>query len=210
MRKTFLFDLDGTLIDTPPLIISTFVETFEHFFKDLKFDYETLTTFLGQTLFKTFRNYTDDEELVDQMVSYYRKKSEEKINSQLNAFDNAVKTLKTLKEQGHNVGIVTSKMKAVATSHLDKTGLLPYVDLVIGYEDVIEHKPSPEGLLKAVDYFNAEKERTYYVGDHEHDLLSAKNADIKAILVAYSLRLIEGIKTNPDLVISDLFDLTEM
>lgn len=207
MPKTFLFDLDGTLIDSPPIIFENFKETFKKNLPEVELDYQTLTSFLGQTLFKTFKNYTNDEKLIEKLVNDYRKISDQKAK-QLKTYNNAELTLKTLKQQGHNIGIVTSKMNGVAAKHLEITGLLPYVDLIVGYEDVVEHKPNPEGLLKAINFFKSNPIDTLYIGDHENDLIAAKKANIKAIFVYHSLRLIEGLKEKPDLVINDLSDLT--
>jgi HAD superfamily hydrolase (TIGR01662 family) len=210
MPKTFLFDLDGTLIDSPPIILETFQEIFLKHFKDISLDHKTLTTFLGKTLFKTFKEYTEDDKFVDQLVIEYRNLSEQKVKEKLSSYPTAIETLKTLKSFGHNIGIVTSKMNYVAKKHLEITGLLSYVDLIIGYEDVKEHKPNPEGLLIAMKHFNANKNDTIYVGDHENDILAAKKANIKAVLVFNSLRLLESLKAEPDLVINSLFDLTEI
>lgn len=208
MAKTILFDLDGTLIDSPQMIFESFKEVFSINLPEVELNYQTLTSFLGQTLVRTFRNYTDDEKLIEKLTVNYKRISEEKVNKQLNTYNNAELTLKTLKEQGHNIGIVTSRMNTGAVKHLKITGLFPYVDLIIGFEDVVEHKPSPEGLLKAMNYFKSSPIDTVYVGDHENDIKAAKGANIKSIFVYHSLRLIEGLKEKPDLVINDLLDLT--
>jgi HAD superfamily hydrolase (TIGR01509 family) len=208
--KTILFDLDGTLIETTEIILDAFVETFDKFFPDVKLSKDELTNLLGQTLFKTFEFYTDSKEKVDEVVKYYREISNLKIEQGLKAYPYALETLIYLKKKKATVGVVTSKMRKIATYHLEITGLLPYIDGIIGYEDVIEHKPSPEPIEKALKLFGANKRTTIYVGDHENDIIAAKKAGISTCAVTYSHRLAEMLKEQPEYVIDELINLKDI
>jgi len=208
--KTILFDLDGTLIQTTEIILDTFVLTFEKFFPSIKLTDTELTNMLGHTLFTTFEFYTDSKEQVDEMVSYYRDVSNLKIEQGLKAYEGAADTMKYLKSKGCTVGVVTSKMRKVATYHLELTGLSPYVDGLIGYEDTEKHKPNPDPLIKALELFNAKKESTVYVGDHENDISAAKNAGISSCAVTYSHRLKEMLLVSPEFVIDELSNLKDI
>ncbi len=208
--KTILFDLDGTLIQTTKIILDTFVLTFEKFFPSMKLSETELTNMLGHTLFTTFEFYTDLEEKVDQMVAYYREQSNLKIEQGLKAYPGAAETMKYLKSKGCTVGIVTSKMRKVATYHLELTGLLPYVDGLIGYEDSKIHKPNPDPILKALELFDAKKETTVYVGDHENDITAAKKAGVSSCAVTYSHRLKEMLLVRPEFVIDELINLKDI
>lgn len=210
MMKTILFDLDGTLIETTEIILDAFVETFDKFFPDVKLSKDELTNLLGQTLFKTFEFYTDSKEKVDEVVKYYREISNLKIEQGLKAYPYALETLIYLKKKKATVGVVTSKMRKIATYHLEITGLLPYIDGIIGYEDVIEHKPCPEPIEKALKLFGANKSTTIYVGDHENDIIAAKKAGISTCAVTYSHRLAEMLKEQPEYVIDELINLKDI
>jgi HAD superfamily hydrolase (TIGR01509 family) len=208
--KTILFDLDGTLIETTEIILDAFVETFDKFFPDVKLSKDELTNLLGQTLFKTFEFYTDSKEKVDEVVKYYREISNLKIEQGLKAYPYALETLIYLKKKKATIGVVTSKMRKIATYHLEITGLLPYIDGIIGYEDVIQHKPSPEPIEKALKLFGANKSTTIYVGDHENDIIAAKKAGISTCAVTYSHRLAEMLKEQPEYVIDELINLKDI
>ncbi len=208
--KTLLFDLDGTLIKTTEIILETFVETFQKYFPEVELTDSVLTNMLGHTLFTTFGNYTDSKEKVDEIVTFYRKTSNEKIEAGLESYPKAKETLETLKKMGCTVGVVTSKMRHVATYHLELTGLLPYVDGLIGYEDTEKHKPNPDPLLKAMDLFDADPETTVYVGDHENDITAAKQANIASCAVTYSHRLKEMLQVNPEFVIDALDNIIDL
>ncbi len=210
MMKTILFDLDGTLIETTEIILDAFVETFDKFFPDVKLSKDELTNLLGQTLFKTFEFYTDSKEKVDEVVKYYREISNLKIEQGLKAYPYALETLIYLKKKKATIGVVTSKMRKIATYHLEITGLLPYIDGIIGYEDVIQHKPSPEPIEKALKLFGANKSTTIYVGDHENDIIAAKKAGISTCAVTYSHRLAEMLKEQPEYVIDELINLKDI
>ena len=128
--KTILFDLDGTLIQTPKIILEAFKLTFEKYFPNVTLDESELSNFLGQTLWQTFGYYTDDQTLVDDMIAYYRQISNEMIEMGLVAYPNAKKTIQYLKKQGCKIGIVTSKMREVATYHLKLTNLFEDIAIV--------------------------------------------------------------------------------
>jgi HAD superfamily hydrolase (TIGR01509 family) len=210
MIKCVLFDLDGTLIQTTEIIINTFKITFEKYFPELKLSEDDYTNMLGQTLFTTFGYYTSQEEKVDEIVQFYRTYSNDMIEQGLLAYPGAKDVLAFLKKKNIKVGIVTSKMRKVATHHLEITGLYEHLDGIIGYEDVNEHKPSPEPIEKALTLLGAKKSSTIYVGDHENDIIAAKKAGIQTCAVTYSHRLKEMLSYQPDYVIDELDNIKDL
>ena len=208
--KTILFDLDGTLIQTPKIILESFKLTFEKHLPEVKLEPSELTNFLGQTLWKTFGFYTNDESLINDMVAYYREISNQMIEMGLETYPNAKKTIQYLKKHGCKIGIVTSKMRDVAAYHLKLTNLFEDIDGIIGYEDAEKHKPDPEPILKALELFNAKKHDTIYIGDHENDIKAAKKAGIESCAVTYSDRIREMLFEQPEYVIDDLDNLRDI
>lgn len=208
--KTILFDLDGTLINTTDIILSTFIETFKYFMPNLVLDSKELTNLLGQTLFTTFEYYADSKEKVDEMVKYYRILSNDKIEQGLKAFPFAKETLQYLKKKNIQIGVVTSKMKSIATYHLELTHLSNYMDILIGYEDTKNHKPDPEPLLNAIEKLSAKKQQTIYIGDHENDITAAKKAGILSCAVTYSPRIQEMLILQPEFVIDELRHIKDL
>lgn len=208
--KTILFDLDGTLIQSPKIILEAFRQTFDTHLKDVSLNETELSNFLGQTLWQTFESYTDDKSLVDKLVAYYRKVSNEMIELGLETYPNAKETIKYLKDKGCKIGVVTSKVKDVARYHLEMTDLLENIDILVGFDDTQKHKPHAEPLLKAIELLNSAKEDTIYVGDHENDIKAAKNAGIESCAVSYSNRLKEMLAEQPEYVIDDLIHLKDI
>ena len=92
-------------------------------------------------------------------------------------YDGVIETLEELKSSGIKIAIVSN----APSSYINKV-LSFYdveVDLVIAYHDVIKHKPSPEGVYKVIEHFNISKNETFYVGDNDVDIDTAKNSEIE-------------------------------
>lgn len=208
--KTILFDLDGTLLQSTEMIIEAFKMTFKAFCPGEEVTEDTYGSFLGQTLFQTFGSYVDDEQVVSAMVAFYRKASDALMEEHLEAYPGAAETLSYFQKKGLTIGIVTSKMRAVATTHLKRIGLSNFISGLVCYEDVSNHKPDPEPIFKALELFDAKPGATLYVGDHENDIISARKAGVLTCAVTYSRRLAEMLSYHPDFVIDELINLKDI
>lgn len=210
MIKCVLFDLDGTLIQTTEIIIETFKVTFQKYFPHIQLSDDDYTNMLGQTLFTTFGYYTSNQDEINEVVQFYRTYSDDIIEQGLKSYPGAVEIMTFLKKKNVKIGVVTSKMRHVATHHLKLTGLVYFIDGLVGYEDVTEHKPSPEPILKALQLFGTKPQSTIYIGDHENDIISAKKAGILTCAVTYSQRLKEMLSYNPDYAIDELIHIKDI
>ncbi len=207
MKKvdTFLFDLDGTLLDSNKLIIDAFKHVFKTKFPDLTLTEEEYMSFIGPTLWTSFSKYEPDLKRVDELVLLYREYSDLYYDD-LKAFDGAKELLKTLKERGYKIGVVSSKMHPLVVRALKITNMIDYVDVVVGFEDVKNHKPHPEGLLLAEKLLKSK--RSIYVGDHPSDVKAGKKAHMLTCGVSYSYHK-DIIKEEPDFMIDNLLCLLE-
>ena len=87
--------------------------------------------------------------------------------------------LVSLREQGHRLGIVTTKFAYRIRNIMKKFDAEDLFDEVIGVGDVAKVKPDPEGLLLAVERLGVKKEEVLYVGDSFVDAKAAEAAGIK-------------------------------
>lgn len=208
MIKAVLFDLDGTLIDSAEVILKCFSSVFDEMFPKVQVSEEERLEFLGPTLVHTFGRYTKDSSLVEKAIkSYVHCSIEEHDNDNIKAFPNAIELLKALKLLGIRTGVVTSKQSSAAAYGLKINGLLDFVDVLVGSDNVENHKPNPEALMKAFDTLDVNNKEVLYVGDHENDILAARNANALSVGVSYSYRLKHIKQLNPDYIISDLFEI---
>ncbi len=205
---TILFDNDGTLVDTRELIDKSFIYTFERFRPDYELSNEELDSFFGPTLYQTFSKYGKDEEEINEMIKCYREYNIPNHDHMVKAFPYAKETLRTLHKKGYKIGVVSSKKTDLLTHGLDICGLLPYIDLVIGADEVKNHKPAPDGILLAKEKLNGNN--VLYVGDALNDIEAAKNANVKSCGVLYISHPEIMLKAKPDYVVNKLNELIEI
>ena len=207
-----LFDLDGTLIDTKRLIFMSFEYTFEKYFPDHKLEDDELESFFGPTLRQTFKRYTDDEALIDEMIEYYRGYNSAHHDEFAKPFDSVHEVIKSLYKKGYKIGVVSSKKKEMVVKGLELCKIEEYIDVVVGEEDA-SAKPSPDGIIKALNEIykdGYEGKNILYIGDHPNDIKAAKAAGVKSVGVMYSSKKEEIDNEDPDYEIYRITDLYEI
>jgi len=203
---TLLFDLDGTLIDTNPLILKSFEHTLGYYYPDRTFSHEELLPFIGPTLEKSFSEM--DAELWREMVAFYRSYNIAMHDELVLEYPGVLDGLRDLKERGYKLAIVTSKSGRVARKGLELFGLTPLFDAVIAADDVTLEKPATEPFEKAMALLGATPEETVMVGDNDTDIHGGKNAGLKTVAVGWAIKgraYLEALE--PDLIIDSMKDL---
>jgi phosphoglycolate phosphatase-like HAD superfamily hydrolase len=78
---------------------------------------------------------------------------------------------------------------------LQKLGIDHYFDLIVTGDDVINHKPSAEGILKFVNHFKLNPERVLMIGDSVSDVKASREAGIKIASVLWDSYGEEKVKS---------------
>ncbi|MEH7300892.1 pyrophosphatase PpaX [Neobacillus drentensis] len=202
---TVLFDLDGTLIDTNELIITTYLHTLEKYYPS-KYQREDVLPFLGPTLHEVFGNMDPDR--VEEMVSEYRAFNIANHDDLVKEFVGVKETVQTLKERGYKMGIVTTKRHDVTLKGLRLMELEDYFEVIVAYDHVEKVKPDPEPIFKALEQLDSTPEESIMVGDNFHDILAGKNAGTTTAGVAWSIKGREYVaKYEPDYMLENMKDL---
>lgn len=202
---TILFDLDGTLIDTNELIISTYLHTLEKYFPG-KYGREDVLPFLGPTLHEVFGAM--DPERVEEMVLEYRTYNLANHDALVKEFVGVMETVETLKEKGYKLAIVTTKREDVAFKGMRLMNLDQFFDVMIAYDHVKKVKPDPEPIYLALEKLGSKPEETIMVGDNFHDVLAGKNAGTKTAGVAWTIKGRDYLaKYEPDYMLENMTDL---
>lgn len=202
---TILFDLDGTLIDTNELIITTYLHTLEKYYPG-KYSREDVLPFMGPTLHDAFS--TVDPDKVEEMVAEYRTFNIANHDMLVSEFPGVLETIKKLNKKGYKLGVVTTKRHDVAMKGLRLMGLDEFFKVVIAMDHVTKVKPDPEPIFKALDPLGAAPEEALMVGDNYHDILAGKNAGTKTAGVAWSIKGRDYIaKYEPDYILEHMTDL---
>jgi len=175
----YLFDLDGTLVDSSPVHECAYRQVLADRHPALLpgFDYRAIS---GLTTCDTFRSLGLDEsqsrEATQRKQSLYR----EMVNS-VRAMPGALALLQKLKARGVAIAIVTSASRVSATRTLEATGLLALADALFTADDVTKGKPDPEPYRTALAHLNADPAKTIAVEDALSGIVSAHAAGVKVI-----------------------------
>lgn len=205
---TLLFDLDGTLLDTNELIVTSYLHTFEQFFPG-RFKREDVMPFLGPPLIDAFKSV--DRDKAEEMVKIYRKFNMEKHDLLVQEFAGVYETICTLHENNMKMAIVSTKIRKTVIKGLKLTNLDEFFDVVIALDDVEKAKPDPEPLLKALDALESEPREAIMIGDNYHDILGGKNAGTYTCGVAWSLKGKDYLEQyKPDFMLETMPDLLDI
>ncbi|WNS75043.1 pyrophosphatase PpaX [Bacillus sp. DTU_2020_1000418_1_SI_GHA_SEK_038] len=206
--NTILFDLDGTLIDTNELIITSFLHVLGSYYPD-RYTREDVLPFMGPTLRETFESINPEK--VEEMIEAYKEFNITNHDLHVKEFPGVFETIRTLKESGYKIGIVTTKGMITVKMGLALTKLDQFFDVVVALDHVQNPKPDPEPILKALEQLQAKPEEAMMVGDNSHDILGGKNAGTQTVAVAWSLKgkqFLEGF--DPDYIIDHMADLLDI
>jgi pyrophosphatase PpaX len=178
-----LFDLDGTLIDSGPIILASMQHATRTVLgREIAYE-ELAATVGGQGLVAQMRQL--DPERVDELVEVYREHNDP-LHETLEAFDDLLDVLPELRAGGRRLGIVTAKRHRTVQLALDRfPELAEQFDVVVGHEDTERHKPEPDPVLAALERLGAEPGDAAYVGDSPFDIRAAKAAGAFAIAVGW-------------------------
>ena len=211
--QSYLFDLDGTLLDTIGLIIACYRHLFEHIQEKyevvVSVSEETLRSNVGIPLRQTLEIYlegtgVDIEEVIDEYRQYQLKIWKDYVK----VFDGVIDTLKSLKSAKRNVAVVTSRYLKLTKLYSEHLGLAEFIDVYVTPDTVTESKPHPESAFKAAQLLNSKPAECLFVGDSIHDIRCAQAAGMDSALVLWGAASADEVeKINPSYVISRLVEL---
>jgi pyrophosphatase PpaX len=205
---TVLFDLDGTLINTNDLIISSFLHTLNHYYPGQYTEPDVLP-FMGPPLEESFGGLDPDK--VEEMCTHYRAYNHEHHDELVTEFEGVYETVEALYKQGYKLAIVSTKVRDVVLKGLDLMNLRQFFDVVITLDEVEHAKPHPEPIQKALLELGSSPEEAVMVGDNHHDILAGKNAGVLSAGVAWSAKGRDHLmQYEPDFMLDTMPDLLKV
>lgn len=204
-----LFDLDGTVADTLPLIYEAFDAAFLPILGRRHTDREIRDMF-GPPDHEIIRMRVPEPEAADAFDRYldvYRRRHPELVT----LFDGMDDVIRQSSEAGVRLGIITGKSRKTAIITLRELGVLDAFTVLYGGDDVERSKPDPQALVAALaDLRRTPGEAAVMIGDSAMDIAAGKAAGISTIAVRWgSPDWAEVDALSPDYVVSNSSELRE-
>jgi len=203
--EVVLFDLDGTLIDTIELILSSMRHATAEVLGEALPD-DVLLHNVGVPLRVQMGEFAPGRE--DELLCVYRAHNAIVHDQLVCEYPGTEEALQAVVARGYRLGIVTSKSVEVAQRGIDRFGLGEFFETLVGYEDTEIHKPEPAPLLLAAERMGVDIGRCCYVGDSPHDMNAGKAAGAVTVAALWGPFRERVSETGPDFVIEHLSDLS--
>jgi HAD superfamily hydrolase (TIGR01549 family) len=179
--KCILFDVDGVVTSSIPFFTSIFREMAEELGAPKHLPNEFYCNKIGSRfetwLFPIIPEYNHQKTLeVWQSLS---QKADNPQNTPL--IDGAKDTIVKLYNDGAKIGFISTKPRKPMNDFIEYYNLNGYIGFSICGDEVVNYKPDPEGINKALSYFNINFTDALFVGDSLHDHGAAQNADVSFI-----------------------------
>ena len=208
-NKTYLFDFDGTLVDSMPYFVGVMLRILDE--NNIKYDEDIvkIITPLGYRgtaeYFRKLGLRHSTEELMAQMQNY----AHEAYTNVIGAKDRVIETLKQLKKSGDGLNILTASPHSALDPCLKRLGIFDLFDNVWSCDDFNMTKANPEIYRLAAERIGKNVSEIIFVDDNVNAIKTAKDGGMIAygIYDKSSEDFLDEMKSTADLYIENLADL---
>lgn len=179
-KRAFIWDLDGTLLDSYPAIVPSAKEVCDGLGLALREDYiheYVIRTSVGQLL----RELAAERGLDSApLIEDFNRRSDSRLGL-VRAMPHARETLEALARRD-DLNLVYTHRGDSSFPILQNTGLAPYLTEVLTSRSGFPRKPEPDAILYLLDKYGLDPAHTWYVGDRSLDIEAAERAGVRSIL----------------------------
>jgi phosphoglycolate phosphatase len=210
VTRAVVFDLDGTLVDSPSGIVRTFTAAFSRM-EVTGIEPAAIRATIGIPLEQAFgklMGIAADDDRVVTGVRHYKELFREIVlptSAQL-VFPGVPEGLAALRERGCALAVATSKFYASADALLTAAGLRAWFTVVVGADQVARPKPAPDSGELVLRELGVSADEAVMVGDTTHDLRMARAAGMRSIGVTYGVHSREELMSAEPTWLADTFD----
>ena len=185
--KTFasvIFDFDYTLADSSEGVIECINFALGEMGLDGVSDEAACRT-IGLSLAETFLTLREHREphRCDEFHRLFVQRAEQVMANLTVLYESVPATVEALRARGFRLGIVSTKYRRRIHEVLVREAMLHGFEVIIGGEDVKQHKPHPQGLFDAIERLECSPSSVVYVGDSEVDAELASRAGVPVVIV---------------------------
>ncbi|MAZ17304.1 MAG: phosphoglycolate phosphatase [Ahrensia sp.] len=204
-----VFDLDGTLVDTAPDLLTSMNHALSHvglgpiaddgFRKHVGFGARIMLERAYEESGHAHPGKETLDELMRRFLAYY----EDTMPGASRPYDHVLEAIAALEAEGYIAAVCTNKLEAYATRLLKALGIDGIFKAICGQDTFPVRKPDPAHLTGTIDMAGGDPRRAIMVGDSETDILTAKSASIPVVAVDFGYTDRHVSEFGPDAVISD-------
>lgn len=204
MKKTVLFDLDGTLTDSGEGIINCAIPALEHFGLPIP-SREEMRVFVGPPLHETFQRFGVPADKTEEAIRVYRSRYIPTGMFENTPYPGIKELLETLKKENYTLYVATSKPEEMSVTILERFGLAPYFDRICG-ASIDSSRSTKDAVIAYLLEQSGAKEDMVMVGDTKYDVLGAKAHGIPAIGVSWGYGSVEEMTEAGAIGIADTME----
>lgn len=189
--KAFIFDLDGTLIDS----LEDIADAVNLMLAERGYPQQPLKVFpryIGEGVQKLVERALPHDALskakVDECVADYQRHYGVTWDHKTKPYEGMVGVLQELRELGYAIGVLSNKPHSFTVKCCDHFFPGGTFDAVLGARDAVPRKPDPAGALEIAKKFGVLPEECFYIGDSGIDMQTARNAGMSGIGVLWGFR----------------------
>lgn len=199
--KAVIFDVDGMLLNTTEFIFQAYEYTLQQFGYP-KPDRKFMASLIGRSLRECYRSLVPDGDIEALCAAHDRFQQAPGRLQLITIYPDIDAMLTQLSEAGILLGVFSSRSSTLLPS-LEYAGIAHFFQVVIRGNEVTQHKPHPEGLLKALAVLDVEPNETVMIGDAAVDILSGKAAKVAATIgVTYGFGTVQALRSvKPDYIV---------
>ena len=190
--RAVIFDLDGTLLDSMPLVLRAFAHALAPFRPDL--DTEGIFKRLGGPPERTFLELIGDEAKAGEALRRLESFGFEN-GSLVQPFEGMRGLLEMLHSKGLSLAIWTGRDRQTTGSLLTAHHLSGFFTTVVCGDDLPTHKPHPGGLLEILSRLDVQPHEALYSGDADADVLGGVEAGVRTVLIHHGREVEASIAT---------------
>jgi len=207
--KLIIFDLDGTLVNAYPAIISSFNFTMQRlgYPRQNKRIIRRSVGWGDENLLRPFIRIND----LNRAVRLYRVHHRNALRKHASLFYGARELLAYLKDKGYKLAIASNRPTIFSWILIRKLNLAGYFQYVLCADRLKHGKPHPEILRRIMKRLALKPRDTVYIGDMVIDIQAAKRAGVRAIIVTTgSNTRAEVVKGKPYKIIGKISELSRI
>jgi pyrophosphatase PpaX len=179
--SAWLFDLDGTLVDSTEAVVSCMKKTVQDMGGEITDEVELRASF-GKGLINTLAPWVP-EGTVPEAIEQYLKNFPEYVQKNIKLYDGVIELLDSLQAKGIPMAVITGNKEFEAQGLFDQLNFGHYFPVVICADTIPFQKPSPEPVLEALRRMGKGTMEAVFIGDSEHDIRAGRLAGVKTIAV---------------------------